>query len=236
VNPANPDTIPKFVDQLKKPTIATPKSNLNYNRGSYYELKMIEAKHRFHKHFPFSTVWGYDGLIPGPTIEAKKDHAIYVKFINKLPMKHFLPVDFSLHSAMDSPEVRTVVHLHGANVDWQSDGHPEAWYTRDYAATGPTFNRTVHEYTNHQPGTTMWYHDHAMGLTRLNVCAGLAGFYLLRDSMEDMKFLYSFKINRLMKMALFFIQIHSPRRSHYQYPTNYPYQVRPLHSVMLAIR
>lgn len=99
-----------------------------------------------------------------------------MKYLNKLPEKHFLPIDFSLHVANNSPEVRTVVHLHGANVDSASDGHPEAWYTKDYAATGPTFKREVHAYTNHQPGTTMWYHDHSMGLTRLNVCAGLAGF------------------------------------------------------------
>lgn len=51
--------------------------------------------------------------------------------------------------------------------------------------TGPKFNKEVHEYTNHQPGTTMWYHDHAMALTRLNVYAGLAGFYLLRDALEE---------------------------------------------------
>lgn len=185
VNPADPDSIPKFVDPLHKPQVALPRSNKDYPLNSYYELKMEQSKHRFHKNFPLTEVWGYNGKIPGPTIEAKKDHKLYVKYLNQLPEKHFLPVDLSLHGVGNSPKVRTVTHLHGANVASASDGHPEAWYTKNYDATGPLFKQQVHEYTNHQPGTTMWYHDHAMGLTRLNVCAGLAGFYLLRDVSEE---------------------------------------------------
>lgn len=185
INPADPGSIPKFVDSLIKPPVAKPKMHPQYPANSYYEIKMLKARHKFHKNFPYTDVWGYDGIIPGPTIEAKKDHSIYVKYLNLLPEKHFLPVDYSLHGVDNSPEVRTVVHLHGANVATASDGHPEAWYTRNYAATGPTFKQEVHQYTNHQPGLTMWYHDHAMGLTRLNVVAGLAGFYLLRDFSEE---------------------------------------------------
>ncbi|GLC87005.1 multicopper oxidase family protein [Lysinibacillus piscis] len=185
VNPSEPATIPKFVDELPKPVVAKPKYNRSYQRNEYYELQMLEAEHCFHKDFPPSTIWGYNGLYPGPTIEATKDKTIYVKYKNQLPSKHFLPVDVTLHAANDSQEVRTVTHLHGAKVDWESDGHPEAWYTRDYTHIGPKFSREIHEYTNHQPGTTMWYHDHAMALTRLNVYAGLAGFYLLRDTLEE---------------------------------------------------
>ena len=185
INPSVPATIPKFVDELPKPMIAKPKYSRGQQKNDYYELVMMEGQHRFHKHFPNTLIWGYNGLYPGPTIEASKDKTIYVKYKNQLPLQHFLPVDFTLHAANDSQEVRTVTHLHGANVDWQSDGHPEAWYTRDYRHTGPKFNKEIHEYTNHQPGTTMWYHDHAMALTRLNVYAGLAGFYLLRDALEE---------------------------------------------------
>lgn len=185
VNPANPDSVPKFVTHLTKPVTATPRSLKKHSKSSYYELIMREGKHKFHKDFPPTTIWGYNGILPGPTIEARKDKTTFVKYINKLPTKHFLPIDTTLHGSANSPEVRTVVHLHGANVDWKSDGHPEAWYTRDYEMTGPKFTREVHEYTNHQPGTTLWYHDHTMGITRLNVYAGLAGFYLLRDSLED---------------------------------------------------
>ncbi|MGG2074583.1 multicopper oxidase [Lysinibacillus irui] len=185
INPSDPATIPKFVDELPKPVVAKPKYCRGQQKNDYYELVMMEGEHRFHKHFPKSLIWGYNGLYPGPTIEATKDKTIYVKYKNQLPLQHFLPVDFTLHAANDSQEVRTVTHLHGANVDWESDGHPEAWYTRDYRHTGPKFTKEIHEYTNHQPGTTMWYHDHAMALTRLNVYAGLAGFYLLRDALEE---------------------------------------------------
>jgi len=185
INPSDPATIPKFVDALQKPVTAKPKYCRGQKKHDYYELVMMEGEHRFHKHFPNTLIWGYNGLYPGPTIEATKDKPIYVKYRNQLPLQHFLPVDFTLHAANDSQEVRTVTHLHGANVDWESDGHPEAWYTRDYRHTGPKFNKEIHEYTNHQPGTTMWYHDHAMALTRLNVYAGLAGFYLLRDALEE---------------------------------------------------
>ncbi|WP_191991752.1 multicopper oxidase family protein [Bacillus aerolatus] len=173
------------MDELKKPPVARPVPRSGYPEGSYYEIEMKEAIHRFHRDFPKTRIWGYDGISPGPTIEAMKSKTTYIKYVNKLPCKHFLPIDRTLHSSIDTPDVRTVVHLHGANVDWESDGHPEAWYTQNYEMTGPTFKRKVHAYTNHQPGATLWYHDHAMSLTRLNVYAGLAGFYLLRDSLEE---------------------------------------------------
>ncbi len=209
VNPADPASIPKFVDEIKKPPVVKPRKQFDtYENRSmhlrqfinetprldddesqaqspYYEIYMKEAKHRFHKQFPLTPVWGYNGRVPGPTIEATKDETTRVKWINNLPSKHLFPIDHTIHGSIDTPDVRSVVHLHGANVDWRSDGHPEAWYTRDYKMTGPKFKRKIYEYTNHQPGTTLWYHDHAMGVTRLNVYAGLAGFYLLRDALEE---------------------------------------------------
>lgn len=185
VNPKDPKTVPKFVTPLSKPPVVTPTPHPDYPANSYLEITMKETKHRFHRDFPLTTVWGYNGLYPGPTIEARKDKKIYVKYVNRLPKKHFLPIDRSLHGVGDSPEVRSVVHLHGANVFWESDGHPEAWYTQNYEYTGPKFRRKVHEYTNHQPAATLWYHDHTMAMTRLNVYAGLAGFYIIRDALEE---------------------------------------------------
>ncbi len=146
-----------------------------------YNIVMQEANHRFHKFFPLTTIWGYNGICPGPTIEVNKDTTIQVKWINNLPKKHLFPVDHTLHGTLDTPDVRTVVHLHGANVADDSDGHPDAWFSRNYATAGWKFTRKIYEYTNHQAGATLWYHDHAVGITRLNVYAGLAGFYLIRD-------------------------------------------------------
>jgi spore coat protein A, manganese oxidase len=105
---------------------------------------------------------------------------IQVKWMNNLPRKHYLPVDPSFH-AHEMPEVRTVTHLHGSETPQPSDGYPEAWFTKDFEEVGPFFEREVYEYPNHQRATMLWYHDHAMGLTRLNNYAGLAGAYIIRD-------------------------------------------------------
>ncbi|MGI6685209.1 MAG: multicopper oxidase family protein [Bacillota bacterium] len=188
VNPSDPSTFPKFVDALPIPPVARPSESWCDNRGQskyLYNITMKQVRHRFHKMFPLTTIWGYNGTSPGPTIEVEKDTTVQVKWINNLPNKHLLPVDHTLHGTMDTPDVRTVVHLHGANVEDHSDGHPDAWFTRNYEYVGPTFTRQVYEYTNHQPGATLWYHDHAVGITRLNVYAGLAGFYLIRDKLEE---------------------------------------------------
>jgi spore coat protein A len=84
--------------------------------------------------------------------------------------------------------VPLVTHLHGAVVRSDSDGGPEQWFTAnglhgaDYRTTKPTANNSaVYYYPNEQEATTLWYHDHALGITRLNVMSGLAGFYLIRD-------------------------------------------------------
>jgi len=76
--------------------------------------------------------------------------------------------------------VPVVPHLHGGETQSTSDGHPEAWFTAS-GMTGPTFASSRYTYLNQQEPATLWYHDHAMGLTRINVYSGLAGFYLLRD-------------------------------------------------------
>lgn len=130
---------------------------------------------------------------------------------NYLP--YFLPVDPTIHWAdpagamMAAPPysgpVPIVTHVHGAHVEAASDGHPEAWYLPaaanlpgGIAKTGPHYTETAgatHEdgaafyrYTNDQPATTLWYHDHALGVTRLNVYAGMAGFWILRDPVNDL--------------------------------------------------
>jgi len=84
--------------------------------------------------------------------------------------------------------VPIVTHLHGGEVQSTSDGHPEAWWTAGGVIGGGynslpenVTNNAIFEYPNAQPPTTLWYHDHALGITRINVLSGLAGFYLLRD-------------------------------------------------------
>ncbi|MHC1681918.1 MAG: multicopper oxidase family protein [Clostridiaceae bacterium] len=182
VDPSDPQTIPKFVDELPIPKVLNPESTCD--GYDYYEVEMKCAKHKFHRDFKETLVYGYEGMCPGPTIKAKQSRPVHVKWINNLPLKHFLPVDKSLHGAMGNPEVRSVVHLHGANVAPDSDGHPDAWFSRDNECRGPKYTRQVYEYPNNQQATTLWYHDHSLGTTRLNVYAGLAGFYIINDLYE----------------------------------------------------
>ncbi len=80
------------------------------------------------------------------------------------------------------------IHLHGGEDLSTSDGNPDAWWTANglhgpaYSSEVPTDkNSAVFIYPNEQQPTTLWYHDHALGVTRLNVMSGLAGFYLLRS-------------------------------------------------------
>ena len=144
----------------------------------------------------------------GPTIEVREGQKLRVDFTNALfdgesPAQHpvvavhDLPVyvryagteEFHApenlpgftcgkhdHTVPDLPPW-TVVHLHGGRTDANSDGWPEN-------AIYP--GQTQHDvYTNNQPGTMLWYHDHGMGITRLNVYAGLAGLYFIRAPQEE---------------------------------------------------
>lgn len=141
---------------------------------------------------------------PGGTFEAIRGIPVEVKWTNKLKGKHLFAVDPTLHWAnpndmpMHPPKpwpayppgfkeaqqpIPTVVHLHGGEVRSDSDGHPDAWFTHDNKH-GPAFVSSTYTYPNEQEATTLWYHDHALGMTRLNVYAGLAGFYILRDYRE----------------------------------------------------
>ena len=60
------------------------------------------------------------------------------------------------------------MHVHGHHSQSFYDGHPFAWYTSN-GTTGTTYLSDVYTYHNIQPAATLWYHDHTMGMTRLNV-------------------------------------------------------------------
>jgi FtsP/CotA-like multicopper oxidase with cupredoxin domain len=133
---------------------------------------------------------------PAFTIEAQRQNRLNVTYVNALDGEKYesvgLIVDETLHWA-NSPEFDgsnppAVVHLHGGEVASQYDGGPDSWFTPGYLKTGPAWNAGVtqyYEYGNTQEATTLWFHDHALGVTRLNVYAGMAGFYFLKDEAED---------------------------------------------------
>jgi len=116
--------------------------------------------------------------------------------------EHLLPVDTNVHwcyslpgytqNTIASAGVPIITHLHGGHTDYQFDGNPEFFYGPGgrNRVIGPQWANvpggftTRFRYDNDVPAGNLWYHDHALGITRLNVYAGLAGFYFVRDSLD----------------------------------------------------
>ena len=179
----NPGLLKPFVDHLPIPAIARPAGHRVSPMDSitnipYYRLAMREIETRIHRDLKATRVWGFGETSPGPTIESRKNEPVIVEWANQLPSRHFLPIDHRIHGAeADKPEVRAVVHLHGGRVPADSDGYPDDWYSPGKSAS--------YFYPNTQEATMLWYHDHAVGITRLNMFAGLFGLFFLRDDFED---------------------------------------------------
>ncbi|KJV26404.1 bilirubin oxidase [Luteibacter yeojuensis] len=167
----DPNKLAPFVDPLPVPPVLRPEP------GKLVTVRMAPSSHKLHRDLPPTELWTYNGSYPGPTIEARTGQAIDIAWANALPTNHFLPVDHNICGAeADKPIVRAITHLHGAKVPRKDDGYPEDWYV-------PGKSRR-HHYPNAQDAATLWYHDHAMGINRLNMYAGLMGLYLLRDEHE----------------------------------------------------
>ncbi|CAH9076858.1 unnamed protein product [Cuscuta europaea] len=152
------------------------------------KIRMFHKTWKFHRDLPPTPVFSYGtsrrtATVPGPTIEALHGVDTYVVWKNNLPSKHILPWDPTIPTAIpnNGRGVPTVVHLHGGIDEPESDGHPKAWFTAGFRDRGPTWTKKKYHYHNHQHPGTMWYHDHAMGLTRVNLLAGLVGAYVLRQ-------------------------------------------------------
>src|SRR5712691_3163837 len=157
-------------------------------------------------------LWGY-GVgapgaapnYPGVTVEQHKGTPTTITYVNNLPvnpvLRKYLTYDQTIHwadplntghtTATYAGPIPTVVHLHGGEDQSTSDGVPEAWFTinglhgKGYATFKPTApNAAVYSYPNGQQATTLWFHDHVLGVTRLNVYAGQAAFYFLRDQYD----------------------------------------------------
>lgn len=163
-----------FVDPLPIPPQAEP---VGVHEGApLYEVTLRQVEQKLHRDLPPTPVFTYNGIWPGPTFDVQHDQPVHVRWRNALPEHYpdWLPVDRSHHVPDDMP--RTVTHLHGGITKSRSDGYP-VW-TQDPG------EEALYHYPNGDAqgdGAMLWYHDHAMGNTRLNVYAGLAGFYLLRN-------------------------------------------------------
>ena len=195
----HPQSQPQFVNALPIPAIIDGRNGGLFTIGiSQFDqdLGLIDPVTK--SSLP-TKVWGYNGSYPGPTILAKKNVPIQIFWRNNLvdgtnrPIPHLLPIDATIHWALDNHHnwradgVPVVTHLHGGHTESASDGLPEAWFTPNFSLKGKDFVKgdlTPYHYSNTQEAATIWYHDHALGITRLNVYAGLAGYYLITDNNE----------------------------------------------------
>lgn len=162
--------LPRFLQELPRPGVVA--GNLT--------LPAAEGWHRFHPWLPLTRTWGYGGVAyGGPVVEAMAGTPQTLRFANALGA-HLLADNIStaVHGARatDANAPRTTVHMHGAVVAASSDGHPE-----DVFFPGQT---KAYNYTHRQEACHLWFHDHSLGLTRLNVYAGLASNLLLRDAYD----------------------------------------------------
>ncbi|MDB6150011.1 MAG: putative multicopper oxidase [Chthoniobacter sp.] len=160
-----------FVDALRIPPVLKPKT---VKKVDTYAMTMQVGSVKCHRDLPATEIWGYNGIFPGPTIVAHKKRAVSIVQTNNLPMSH------DGHETGEMAHMLPAVHLHGAEVAPDSDGHPN---------DGIPFGGGTREYLypNQQRACALWYHDHTHGKTGERVLKGLAGLYLLRDASIEAK-------------------------------------------------
>ncbi|KAL5226563.1 hypothetical protein ABZP36_014828 [Zizania latifolia] len=148
-------------------------------------IGMYNKTWQFHRDMPPTPVFVYGQSVdtatfPGPTIVARQNVPLFVTWENHLPDAHILPWDPTIDTAIaNKTGVPTVVHLHGGAIPPESDGSAFAWFTADFREKGPAWTQTTYWYPNVQAPGNLWYHDHALGLTRENLLAGLLAAYVI---------------------------------------------------------
>ncbi|HMP82204.1 MAG TPA: multicopper oxidase family protein [Verrucomicrobiota bacterium] len=159
-----------YKDALNIPPVLKPEIR---GKTHYYTVTLQTGLARTHSDLPPTPVWGFNGLYPGPTIKATKGQPVVVRFVSQLPDTHGMNAEASAEIGMMYP----AVHLHGAHVAPEDDGHP--------LASVPGMTQRDYNYPNNQRAATLLYHDHTHGQTGLHVYHGLAGLYLIDDPEEQ---------------------------------------------------
>ena len=178
----------KYIQPLPVPgagiVVATP-----YAANTYW-FTQTEISRQLHPELPPTQLWAYDdgsGLSGqagsfGMAVVAESGTPLTVHYTHALPATYpdWLPVDTRLTPLGN--QVRLMTHLHGGFVSEGSDGNPAVTPN----GFGPGQTQSVF-YTNQlpqMPASLLWFHDHGLGTTRLNVFAGLAAAYILRDEFD----------------------------------------------------
>jgi FtsP/CotA-like multicopper oxidase with cupredoxin domain len=185
-------TLVAFVDGLP-----VPRRVIAGEHDGRLTVDLRAGVHRFHRDLPESRVWGYDGTVPGPTIEAERGQQVTVEWRNELdgPLPVVVtiapdateadgvPVQCVPGMSGGTPDERAaalvghaVVHLHGGLTPAPYDGWAENLFAPGQHA--------VFHYPMVQRAALLWYHDHVMGVTKFDVYAGLAGLWIVRDERE----------------------------------------------------
>ncbi|MDQ0664782.1 spore coat protein A [Arthrobacter ulcerisalmonis] len=168
-----------FTEQL--PTLADL-GVMDMRAGGNLQLFVRNARHSFGAQLGRTDTLAYQEANSsrsylGPVIIAQKGTPLSLTVHNDMkrhPLAFAIDPELVPHGSNDAKSPRTALHLHGGNTSPTSDGGPGQ-------AFRPRTSYTYH-YGNNQDAAGLWYHDHALGITRLNVYAGLAGGYLLRDT------------------------------------------------------
>lgn len=178
-------TLTPFVDAL--PIMPT----IDVSSGSQLTLGTYKITQKLHSQLPPTTLYAYGtsqatASSPGPSLLATRWKPSHVRFENHISDgSPFLQVDRTIDWA-NPPNggVPTVTHLHGAEAKSDSDGNPDAWFTMQ-GDKGPGFVTQNYTYPNSQPATLLWYHDHTVGISRINALAGLVGLYFIRSPNQE---------------------------------------------------
>jgi spore coat protein A, manganese oxidase len=160
-----------FQVPLPVPPVAQPARS---DAGAdYYELTQREATVEILPGVRTS-IWGYEGRFPGPTIESRRGRRTVIRHRNELAV----PVS---------------VHLHGGHTAAEHDGYPTDLVLPAGEAGGAvqrpgwSFHEGAkeYEYPMEQRAAVLWYHDHRMDFTGPQVYRGLAGFHIVRDDEDE---------------------------------------------------
>ncbi|CAM6019354.1 unnamed protein product [Sphagnum balticum] len=169
----------KFVDELPIP------QSIHIDNGTQITLGAYKITQKLHRDLPPTTLYAFGtssrtATYPGPTLLAQQGVESYVRFENHVHDEEpMFTVDRSiLWANPKNGGVPLVTHLHGSETESACDGHPDSWSTAK-GEHGRTYVSQNHTYANSQRPTLLWYHDHAFGITRLNILAGLVGFYVI---------------------------------------------------------
>ncbi|MDB5957013.1 multicopper oxidase domain-containing protein [Ramlibacter sp.] len=208
----DPLSQPRFVNPLPNPLapnyIYQPTGIDPVTRQPLFDIGVQQIRHDAGLIDPATgrrlshTAWAYGtaaqpAIYPGYSFNLWQGQGVKVRYSNQLNGIMYptdVPVDQTLHwadpqnsgnlpNAPYTGPVPLAAHQHGGDTAYLSDGLPDAWATPDNGITGRLFN-PLYAYDNRQEATQLWYHDHTVGATRLNVYMGLAGNYFIRDANE----------------------------------------------------